>query len=173
MTEKTNIFFRANVGLLEQFLLYLWKNPIQIKERFIYTKGRFFVVDFLLNKDETIRMKARIELKKENLVIRLKYSSHIKQNFLKEECSLLLSFFYQCPEELELCNQYGLYKKEDLKELETIKNPDSIYQYQQEKNLLQGEFYIFNMSKIENHCQDKVLDQILQDFNQAIQSYYK
>ena len=29
---------------------------------------------------------------------------------------LALSFLYECPADLELCNQYGLYKKEDIKQ---------------------------------------------------------
>lgn len=175
MKEKTDQFFISHVEILEEFLEYLWKNPIRIHEKIIYTQEKAFSIDFVISEKETIRMKTKVEWIRGELMIRMKYTSYYDKNFEEPKSSLLLSFCYDCPNELGLCNQYGLYKKQDLKELEELNDASLIYQYQKEKNMLgDNQFFIFNMNKIKEHCSDKVLDQILQDFDKAIKStYYK
>lgn len=173
MSEKTRRFFLNNVEILEEFLEYLWKDPLKITERRIYPQEKEFTVDFIINELKTIRMKGQMEQKQNDIAIRLKYTSHYNQNFNHCDTCLFLSFCYKCPEELELCNQYGLYKKEDIKELEASLNINQIYANQKNKNLLgDNQIFIFNMNKIKDHCCDKVLDQILQDFDKAIRNVY-
>ena len=174
MKEKTNQFFISHVEIVEEFLEYLWKVPVQVKEKIIYTQEKLMTIDFVISETEIIRMQAKVEWISKELMIRLKYSSY-DRDCENPTASLLLSFCYNCPEELELCNQYGLYRKEDIKAIESLKDINLIHQYQNEKNMLgNNRFFIFNMQKVQEHCKDKVLDQILQDFNKAIQNtYYK
>jgi len=173
MNEKTESFFQNNVEILESFLKYLWKTPLDIIERRINPQEKNFVIDFMINELKTIRMIGQVELKENDIMIRLKYTSHYNQDFDHYEACLLLSFCYKCPVELELCNQYGLYKKEDINELKASLNINQIYTNQKNKNLLgDNQIFVFNMKRIKDHCCDKVLDQILQDFDRVIKSVY-
>ncbi|MCI9233148.1 MAG: hypothetical protein HFH08_00955 [Bacilli bacterium] len=169
MKEKDIHFFRDNVDILEKFLEYLWKTPIKVKEKIIYTEEKLFTIDFITEKEESIKMKAKLEWIAGELIVRLKYNSYKDRKSDGIKNSLLLSFCYKCPEELGLCNQYGLYRKEDIKNLESLNDIDLIHKYQIEKNILgNNQIFIFNMNKIREHCSDKVLDQILQEFNKSI-----
>ena len=173
MRRKTKVFFLNTIELLERFLECLWKSPLKVIERKIYPQERDFTIDFIINKLEIIRMKGRIEQNKDNIIIRLKYTSHYNQDFEHYEACLFLSFCYKCPEELELCNQYGLYKKEDIRKIESSQNVEQIYNYQKKRNLLgDNQIFIFNMKRIGDHCCDKVLNQILQEFDRAFKSVY-
>lgn len=173
MNEKTRRFFLNNVEILKGFLEYLWKTPLNITEAGIYPQEKVFVIDFIINKLKTIRMKGQVDQKGDDIIVRLKYTSHSNQDFEHYETCLFLSFCYECPEELELCNQYGLYKKEDIKDLELSSDINQIYVEQKNKNLLgDNQIFIFNMKRIKEHCRDKALDQILQDFDKAIKNVY-
>ena len=136
MNGKTKNFFLNNVEILESFLKYLWKTPLNIIETKINPQEKNFVIDFMLNELKTIRMIGKVDLKENDITVRLKYTSHNNQDFDHSEACLLLSFFYKCPVELELCNQYGLYKKEDINELKADSNINQIYASQKNKNLL-------------------------------------
>lgn len=173
MKEKTRSFFLNNVEIFEEFIEYLWKKPIKIVERKIYPQGKDFIIDFIINDLEMIRLKGQVEQKGEDVTVRLKYTSYCNQDFNHYGACLFLSFCYECPEELELCNQYGLYKKEDIKDLELSSDINQIYVEQKNKNLLgDNQIFIFNMKRIKEHCRDKALDQILQDFDKAIKNVY-
>lgn len=172
MREQANNFFMDNIEILRAFLEYLWKDPIKII-KIVYPREKNFTVDFVIHKSKMIRMKAKIERVADDIAIRLKYTSHYEQDFDHYDACLFLSFCYKCPEELELCNQYGLYKKEDMKRFDALENINEIYDYQRKKNLLgHNQIFIFNMARVKDHCNDKVLDQILQDFDKAIKRVY-
>ncbi len=173
MREKTNCFLTSNVEILGEFLEYLWKTPIKIKEKIIHQQENHFFIDFVISEIKIIRMQIKIQRTSKNMTIRIKYTLHCNQDFDQYEACLFLSFCYQCPDELELCNQYGLYQKEDIEELESLNDINQIYSYQKAKNLLgNNQIFIFNMDRIEEHCADKALDQILQDFDRAIKNTY-
>lgn len=173
MREKAKKFFLSNVKIFECFLECLWKTPIKIKERKFYSQEKYFIIDFTINEFEAIRMKGIIEQKGEDITVRSKYTFHKNQDFDHYETCLFLSFCYKCPKELELCNQYGLYKKEDMKELNSSLTINQIYNDQKDKNLLgDNQIFIFNMNRVKEHYRDKKLDQLLQDFDKAIKNIY-
>lgn len=162
MKENMNQFLTNRVDIFEKFLQILWKNKIEIRNKKIYPlEKNLFQVDFELFDQKMIHMEIRIELNREKRVEKIGISYRQKTLELEEQL-LALSFLYHCPYNLELCNQYGLYRKEDVEKMESEKDEKRLRKYQKEKDQLKNsQFYIFNMERIRDGCQDEELYHIL------------
>ena len=153
MEEKINQFLTKNVDIFERILVVLWKKDIVIKEKIIYPQENKFIIEFTTEKKEHIRLELLVTFDENNKIDRIGavYKCNNTNNE-KAESYLALSFLYHCPYELELCNQYGLYKKNVIQKMKNLKNINRIRKYQLNQNLLKNNrFFIFNMGRIEEH----------------------
>lgn len=173
MENPINQFLTKHVDIFEAILKNMWKNPIIIKEKIIHPKNHTFIVDFFIGKNEFIRLTILIDQKLKQSIEMLDVSYHLyKGNTKKSKQYLSISFLYNCPYDLELCNQFGLYKKEDAKKIDEAKNIEEVKKYKEEFNILKdNQFYIINMKRIHDHCSDSNLDVILQKIHLMIEEW--
>ncbi len=171
MKRELNYFLTKHVEIFEKILKFLWKTPITINEVVINPqKKENFFATFMVENGEDIQLEVLIDIGKQKKIERMSivYKSYFDQTE-KIEKYLALSFLYHCPYDLELCNQYGLYTKEDIKVMEEMENPKEILEYKEQQNLLKNnQFYIFNMDYIHNHCADPMLDELLQEIHTMV-----
>lgn len=173
MEEKINQFLTQNVDMFERILIVLWKKQVLLKEKIIFPQENKFIVEFTTEENEKIRVEVLVTMDENKQIDRvgMVYRLYIEDSS-KETNYLALSFLYHCPDELELCNQYGLYTKKDIKKMKRIKNINRIYQFQLNQNLLKkNQFFIFNMGRIKEHCADKKLDELLHSFHETIEEW--
>lgn len=166
MKEEKNRFLTTHVDILENFFNYLWKDKIKI----INIKNNpqeleNFSIFFENKEQKVIECKVHLELCENGMIDRVGvvYQQYFSLEDFRVEKYIALSFLYHSPYELELCNQYGLYNKE---EFDKYNNSKKLNKIRTAHNLLEGnQFYIFNMGRILDHCSDYELDQLLQRFH--------
>ena len=171
MEEKVILFFLKEIDLFERILINMWKSAIEIQDRSILSGDKKFMINFKLKNEQNIRLEGNFDLDETGQIIRagIVYKLYEKDEIIRY---LALSILYECPYDLELCNLYGLYTKKDALEMDQIKEQKKIRQYQTNRNLLkENQFYIFNMKRIQEHCQDPLLDQLLQELHQTFQKW--
>lgn len=173
MENPINQFLTKHVDIFEMILKNMWKTQIMIKEKFIHPENNTFIVDFFIGKNEFIRLTILVDQKPKENIETLGISYHLyRENIKKSKQYLAFSFLYNCPYDLELCNQFGLYTKEDAEKIEKAKNEEEVKKYKDELNLLKdNQFYIINMNRIDDHCSDSSLDAILQEIHLMIQEW--
>lgn len=170
MGKKAYHFIEAHQDIFGRLLELLWDDPVVIKESVVkFKKGKVFL-DFTTLEEKKIRMKTEFDIMEYEQIARLRlfFQTRGREQFLG------VTFMYVCPKEMELCNQYGLYSKEHIEEMNKLQHQTEIREYRKQHNLLgNNQFFIFNMLRVEDHCADPVLDQIVQDLNDAILEIYK
>ena len=163
MHIKERQFITTTVDIFKKLLLYLWKKEIVVVGFYTFPQDNFdYVMEFELDSGKSIGMKMKIEFNELNCVEKMGivYEQIIDE---EEKIFLALSFLYNAPYELELCNQYGLFSTKDVNNMD---NKKKIKQIDNKHNLLgENQFYIFNMSKINNGCRDKQMEEILYDIH--------
>ncbi len=164
MNQNLKQFLTKHVDIFKSILEVLWKTPIKIQESSTITQEKNKWIMKFIGSPQKIQLEMIIETKKEKINrISMVYKQYTK-NINTVEQYLALSFLYECPADLELCNQYGLYKKEDIAQIDQENK-----KIRQQRNLLNNnQFYIFNMNRINDHCADPNLDQLLQRIHNMI-----
>lgn len=167
MQKELYYFLTDHVETFGKVLKFLWKTSITIKETMpIQTEKGSFCTTFIVEDGSNIHMEVLIDLNKKKQIERI---SVVYRNSRDKEPYLALSFLYHCPYDLELCNQYGLYTKEDIKIMEGMKEEQQLNQYREQQNLFKNnQFYIFNMDHIEDHCKDQTLNKLLQEIHKFV-----
>lgn len=173
MKKDVNQFLEDHMDIFENILYLFWKFPIVVKEKSVSSEQNKLFIHYVIDHGKTIYLEANIDMDETGIINRIGLLYKLESNaFSKIEQYLALSFLYCCPYDLELCNQYGLYTKEDAKKMDQMKKCKKLYQYKKNKNLLHdNQFYIFNMNRIGDHCSDETLNQILQDFHKMIMEW--
>ncbi len=164
MNQNSKKFLTKHVDIFEDILKTLWKTPIEIVQTSTITQEKNKWIMKFICSPQKIQLEMVIETKQKKIKrISMVYKQYTNDINVVEQY-LALSFLYECPADLELCNQYGLYKKEDIKQLDQENK-----KIRQQRNLLNNnQFYIFNMNRINDHCADLKLDQLLQQIHHLI-----
>lgn len=170
MQEKKIKFLKDHIEIFEYILDALWKEAIEIQEKKVYSSGKKLIIDFILDCPKIIRLEMVLDTTPKKQVNRfsIAYKLHYG-NPEQIENYLVLSFLYHCPYDLELCNQYGLYTKEDVKKMEQLDDPKELKRERKSLNLLEeNQFYIFNMNRIGDFCADQVLNEIVEKIHKMV-----
>lgn len=174
MKSDVNQFLELHIDIFEKILYLFWGlSTVDTKEKSVYCEQNQLFIHYPVDHEKTIDLEIKVDMDETRSINRIGLLYKLKSSaFSKVERYLALSFLYCCPYDLELCNQYGLYTKEDAKKMDQMKKCEKLYQYKKNKNLLHdNQFYIFNMNRIEDHCSDEALNRILQDFHTIVMEW--